>query len=161
VVVVGLAVWAILEVFILTEDDPPAEAATYHNCKMYFKNGLAQDLKLISHSPDDANRWGTDNPPEMVSAGEATSLDFKFRATGNPRPGQMTYETVQDGGIPLQVTLSWKCKGVNLGSPIAKNGDCTQNGGGNYVCEANGLPGGAPNFKSYSFYIYDQFGPPS
>jgi hypothetical protein len=159
--VLGLAVWAAAELFVLTEEDPVAEAAGYHNCEMYIKNGLNSDIKLVSKQPDSPDRWGTDNPPAVVNANSSASLDFKFRSSTKPSDAQMVYETVQPYGIPLQITMSWACKDVTLGTQAANHGSCTTNGGGNYVCEAlETSPASASVNEGYRFSFYDQFPDP-
>ena len=155
---VGAAAWGAAELFILDEEDPPAEAATYHNCEMHIENQLDQDLTLVSKDPTSSDRWGTDNPPQLVKAGSSAGLDFKFRSSSKPRYAQMVYETVQEYGNPLQVTMSWACKDETLGTQAAVEGKCTQNGLGDYYCSVLELPVSGATTTSYTFEISSAFG---
>jgi hypothetical protein len=158
VLAVAAAAWAVAEIFVLTEDDPPAEAETFHNCEMHISNQLNEDLQIVSKEPTSSDRWGTDDPPALVKAKSSASLDFKFRSSTKKRYAQTVYETVQDVGVPLQVTMSWACKDETLGTQAAVDGKCTHNGLGDYYCDPLELPDSGETTTGYNFQLSSAFG---
>jgi hypothetical protein len=155
--IVGAAVFALAELVILDEDDPPAEAASSHNCHIDIANDTEYDLNLTSKDPDDDDAWGTGNPPQEIAGNSSASLDFKFQSNTKPRNAQLVYDSTPNNvGAHLEVTMQWACKDETLGSQAETSVHCFTNSSGLVDCNTE-QEGYQSTTKRWRFRIYDDF----
>jgi hypothetical protein len=156
-VVVGVAAFAFAALVILDEEDPPAEAAGYHNCHVDISNDTSYDLNLTSMDPDDDDAWGTGNPPQTIEGNSSATVDFKFLSNSKPRSAQLVYgSTPNQYGAHLEVTMQWACKDETFGTQAETSVHCFTNSSGAVDCNTE-QEGYQSTTKQWRFRIYEDF----
>jgi hypothetical protein len=156
-VAVGIAVFAVAELVILEEDDPPAAASGDHNCLVDISNDSSYDINLTSKTPGDDDAWGTGSPPQTIEGNSSASVDFKFQSNTHPRNAQLVYSsTPNQFGAHLEVTMQWACKDETLGSQAETSVHCFTNSSGAVDCSTE-QEGYQSSVKRWRFRIYEDF----